>query len=110
MLEALDIQAVRPAAVSSGKLEFWNLLKLLEQDLPDYILGDFCEKLHRTRLLADINILPLSYPGYHITWEPRRAKEDHYRKAYLYFYPWLTFDRIQSDEASTLGSRLAALY
>lgn len=77
LLEVLDLQAVRPTAVSP---EFLNLLSLLERDMPDHILCVSCGKLHRTQLLVNKRILPWSLepPNFNrLIWKPKCAAEDY---------------------------------
>ena len=95
LLVTVGLPSISPESEGALRGQWTALLLLLERDLPDHIFCKHCRKLHRTQHLAEQKRSPWYQGPRYGVWAPKCSQVDHYRRAFLYFYPRFSFDRVQ---------------
>ena len=95
LLVTVGLRCISPESVGAPWGQWTALVGLLRRDLPDHIFCTHCRKLHPKQHLAELKRSPWYEDSRGGIWVPKCAKEDHYRRAFIYFYPRFSFDRVQ---------------
>jgi hypothetical protein len=95
LLVTVGLRRISPEPVGALQGQWTALLLLLQRDLPDHIFCTYCRKLHPTQHLTELKKSPWYEGPRGGIWVPKCVKEDHYRRAFVYFYPRFSFDKVQ---------------